>query len=1072
MRPVYGWLLKTSRGLVRKLIIGAVLCGLAGVVSAADDAGFIHPGITHKLSDLDRMKYMVEAQVDPWYASYLEMALDGKSSYDYEVQGDPSFTELGRDDGTNYSEWNSDIRAAYYNAVRWYITGDSRHAEKSIEIFNAWTNLTSVTSGGTDSLSGGVGYIMIEAAEIIKNTYDGWSDTDRQHFEDMLVYPGYSTTAEPSGDTTFYWMAYQGDAGRHGNQGLSGWRTVMAMGIFLDNRIMYDRALRHLQGQPHRSDDLAYPSGPRTRGALISSTDYYDSYKTTAGTAIEDYGFNGVMTNYIWTNGQCQESSRDQQHVFFGLGLICSMAEMAWNQGDDVYSYEDDRLLLGLEYSMKYNVSYIESYSDQVAAWEPTAASGEFLQKDDRTLRWYSKAISPDGRGEYPDNRPVFEMPVAHYVGRGFKTEDEALWTVRARDTAIAESGYEGQGWSNDAIGWGGLSARRPDSCYGDPIRGFQTNGLPDYAMNVAPCTIEAEHYDYSPVSGEGRTYHDLTAGNSGGEYREDDVDIAACSDGGYALTDLESGEWLSYTVAVPSNGLYAFSVRYAASASGGKIAFSVGGEDKTGAVDIPFGTTNSTGLTDWRDLTVASDVLLSNGVQNLRIGISGESSVFELDHFTMECITAFTNIITVYTNSTCVWDGEAGDADWDNPVNWAFEDNNVLPVAAGTSGGTLQIDSLENFAAYTAEQGTRSYNRLHIGVDADGRLDVLGSGYTLSAAATGSHYIGKNGNAAMLNIDGGAAVSYGASLVQVGNASVGTVTVKNGSSLIFGRESSGISGCFGYGDSGHGAIYIEGGSSFSTRAGVAVGANGSTGLFSVQGAGGSILIGSHGTLDGSWEQYENGTLQALVASNGLTTIFIDDYDDDGSGGDVTFENGALLDVGFTGFDGVSGSWDVMNWEGSLTDNGLAFADSVNTDIWSFSFVDTDADSTNDTLRITAVNETANGTPIAWLAAYGLSAGDDEADADDDGLLNWEEYIAGLNPTNADAFVISGSMSAASNLVSWSAVSGRVYNVYWSSNLTDGFTLIESNAQDGVYIDTERAGEPTGFYRFTVELEP
>jgi regulation of enolase protein 1 (concanavalin A-like superfamily) len=493
-----------------------------------------------------------------------------------------------------------------------------------VEIFNSWTNLTSVTSGGTDSLSGGVGYIMIEAAELIKSTYSGWAPTEIDAFKDMLVYPGYSTTSAPSGTKTFYWMSYQGDPGRHGNQGLSGWRTVMAMGIFLDNEIMYDRALRHLKGLPHRSDDLPYPSGPRNRISLNSSNAYYDDYKTTAGSATVDYGFNGVMTYYLWENGQSQESSRDQQHVFFGIGLIGSMAEMAWNQGEDIYSHENDRLLLGLEYSMRYNVT--NSFPDQLTPWEPTAAGGEFIQRDDRTLRWYSKAINPDGRGGFSNVRPIFEIPVAHYIGRGFKTETEAKWTLRARDKAIEESGYEVAGWSNDAIGWGGLSARRPDYCYGDPVSGF-SSGVPMYGMNVLPGTLEAENYDAFAINGEGHTYHDLTATNAGGAYRtEDGVDISTCSEGGYCLTSLEAGEWLTYTVAVPAAGNYDLAIRCAASASGGKVKFSFGGTDKTGEVAVPFETA------DWTDVTIATGVPLSKGVQSMRIDFSGSSNAFDLN--------------------------------------------------------------------------------------------------------------------------------------------------------------------------------------------------------------------------------------------------------------------------------------------------------------------------------------------------------------------------------------------------------------------------------------------------------
>lgn len=597
---------------------------------------FVHPGITHKLSDLDRIKYMVEAELDPWYSSYLEMVADSKSSYNYTVQGDPSFTELGRDSKVNYGAWNSDIRAAYYNALMWYITEDSRHAEKAIEIFSAWSNLTKVTSGGTDALSGGVGYIMIEAAEIIKSTYSGWNAQDIQDFQDMLVYPGYSTTYIPAGDNvTFYWMSFQGDPVRHGNQGLSGWRTVMAMGIFLDNEIMYDRALRYIKGLPHRSDDLPYPTGPRETVALLSSNDYNDSYSTSLVGNVADYGYNEVMTNYIWENGQCQESSRDQQHTVFGIGLLTSMAEMAWNQDDDLYGYMDDRLLLGLEYNMKYNVSFIQDYPDQPNPWNPVSSTGDFVRRFDRTKRWYSKEINPDGRGGFPGLRPVFEMPVAHYLGRGLKTEEEVKWIVRARDKSIEVSGdYEKAGWTNDAIGWGGLTARRPESCFGDPITGFDANNLPIYKMHIETDVIEAENFDYFVLSGNERAYKDNSTGNSGNTYRtNEDVDIESISSGNYNITNIEDGDWLTYTVYIPSSGSYDFDLIYSSTNSNGKIKLNLNNVDVTDAVVVPHGGTDSNGFTDWKTLSF-KDLELTQGVQSLKLLFSGASNSFKIDKF------------------------------------------------------------------------------------------------------------------------------------------------------------------------------------------------------------------------------------------------------------------------------------------------------------------------------------------------------------------------------------------------------------------------------------------------------
>lgn len=612
---------------------------------------FVHPGITHKKSDLDRMKYMVEAQIDPWYSSYQTMISDSKSSYDYTVQGDPSFTEVGRDNKVNYGAWNSDIRAAYYNALRWYIEGDERHAQKAVEIFNSWVNIEAVTSNGTQALSGGVGYIMVEAAEIIKHTYSGWADADRQQFEDMLVFPGYSNTEVPAGVSrtygSFYWQAYQGDAGRHGNQGLSGWRTVMAIGIFLDNEIIYDRALRYIKGLPHRADDLPYPAGAPTSNSITGSDEYADTYSTSRGSSIEDYGYNELMTNYIWETGQCQESSRDQQHVMFGLGLLTSMSEMAWNQGDDLYGFEDAHLLKGWEYSMRYNISSLQSYPDQLTPWMPTVESGEFMEGFDRTGRWYSKAISPIGIGGI-ESRPVFEMSTAHYVGRGFKSEEEAKWITRTRDLSIDLFGYERAGWTNDAPGWGGLTARRPEGCTGDPITGF-TNDFPDFNMHVLPKTIEAENFDYSPINGNGRTYHDKQTGNEGAEYRlDEDVDVQTCSEGGYALGWMEPGEWLTYTVYVPETGTYDLSIRYSANNANGTIQFSFGGVDKTGEVAVP----STQGWENWTDLSIAEGVLLSKGVQSVKVYVGGTGMAFNLNNFTISESSACASAPITESNS------------------------------------------------------------------------------------------------------------------------------------------------------------------------------------------------------------------------------------------------------------------------------------------------------------------------------------------------------------------------------------------------------------------------------------
>ena len=75
--------------------------------------------------------------------------------------------------------------------------------------------------------------------------------------------------------------------------------------------------------------------------------------------AIDIYLFandNGSLPNYVSNTGQCQETGRDQGHAQLGLGAMCDICEMAWEQGDDLWGALDNRLMKGIEYSARYNL--------------------------------------------------------------------------------------------------------------------------------------------------------------------------------------------------------------------------------------------------------------------------------------------------------------------------------------------------------------------------------------------------------------------------------------------------------------------------------------------------------------------------------------------------------------------------------------------------------------------------------------------------------------------------------------------------------------------------------------------
>ena len=53
--------------------------------------------------------------------------------------------------------------------------------------------------------------------------------------------------------------------------------------------------------------------------------------------------------------GQWQESGRDQEHAQLGVGFLATFCQIAWNQGDDLFAYDSNRLLAGAEYVARHN---------------------------------------------------------------------------------------------------------------------------------------------------------------------------------------------------------------------------------------------------------------------------------------------------------------------------------------------------------------------------------------------------------------------------------------------------------------------------------------------------------------------------------------------------------------------------------------------------------------------------------------------------------------------------------------------------------------------------------------------
>ena len=338
-----------------------LFCGLlaAGVPSNAMAADFAHPGVSHSKESIDFVKAKIAAGEEPWATAWKGVQRSRSADHDYRP-GPHAHVERGPYNNPNIgsSEFSQDAHAAYVHALQWAISGKVAHAEKAAEILNAWSGtLKSITNHDARLLVGMEGYEYCNAAELLKHTWDGWPEAEQKRFEKMLRDIFYPIIKD------FYPTA-------NGNWDAAMLQTMLAMGVYLDDRAMFDRAV-----------------------------DYF----------LKGEG-NGAVRNYFKPSGQCQESGRDQAHTQMGLDFLACTCEIAWNQGKDLYSAFDNRLLKGFEYTAKYNLGeevpfeYYESYQG----------------------RYKHKKISDDSRGRL---RPMYEKVLNHYQNR---KDLEAEFTGRA----------------------------------------------------------------------------------------------------------------------------------------------------------------------------------------------------------------------------------------------------------------------------------------------------------------------------------------------------------------------------------------------------------------------------------------------------------------------------------------------------------------------------------------------------------------------------------------------------------------------------------------------------------------
>jgi hypothetical protein len=269
-------------------------------------AQMVHPGGWHTQADLTRIRANVSAGKDPWITGW--NAIQNKSpDAGYKTRVSPKITSNGAMSGAGFASW--------VLTMKWVASGDQAYADAAIGIINDWveTVVDFDVYGPTLTLSTGAG-AMAQAAEILEHGFEGeagWPASEARAAKvwfKKVIYDPWTNTGRM----------------RSTNWGTSCVGGNMSMAIFCDDMSMFE----------YQCDAFLHGYQDTDDGSC----------------AVTDYIFDA--------SGQAQESGRDQAHVQGGIAHLTEAALCAWNQGVDLVSTAENRLLAGVEYHAKYNLGY------------------------------------------------------------------------------------------------------------------------------------------------------------------------------------------------------------------------------------------------------------------------------------------------------------------------------------------------------------------------------------------------------------------------------------------------------------------------------------------------------------------------------------------------------------------------------------------------------------------------------------------------------------------------------------------------------------------------------------------
>ncbi|MFO0954982.1 MAG: alginate lyase family protein [Candidatus Saccharibacteria bacterium] len=325
-------------------------------------SGFVHPGVLVSQSQLDFVKAKIASGQEPWTSAFNKMKSNSLASRTYTPSPVPKLmcsTSVGLGEGfpqAGCTEMNRDGAATYTQALMYAYTGDITYANNAAKIINAWTStLKEIPYDQPRTSTGAQAYwqnllvvgwsteTMTRGAEIIRYTSSAMTPAQITQSETWLkgfIYPFLNSYT----------------AGGNGNGGMTWTEAIMNIGVYTNDRAIYDKAVAWYKV---KMPQLIYLTSDGARPPLPTDANTGKPWSWGTGKVDELWRYPTQ-----WVNGLETETCRDMGHTFMGLGPMSNIAETAYIQGtNNFYADYKDRMVAAYE----LNAGYTNQMLDEMA---------------------------------------------------------------------------------------------------------------------------------------------------------------------------------------------------------------------------------------------------------------------------------------------------------------------------------------------------------------------------------------------------------------------------------------------------------------------------------------------------------------------------------------------------------------------------------------------------------------------------------------------------------------------------------------------------------------------------------